>query len=491
MVANVTDERLRAQQQMEALKQEKEQLRGEMEELKGAAKKPWVFDKKLAYVSYDAGNSSLGGWLHAQHADHLNASSPPGSAHANSSGMRLGTNGQARAWAKKAISWMVPSKKPANDTRANASSWLWWWRNAQEVNASSGSSAGSSNASSFNSSIAPTPTPGSQGLQGVGASPVGPAPLPHNDTVARVLHHNDAHGRRSSGKQSRMSKMDMSKPRKVLEQELLRTMHAPIHSLYGDHPSVAVEWSGIVGTPSPPPPDSAAGDGLREWSERLLRKRDACLRTQKTGVFWHYHSRKCGGTSLRHLLEQSAKFYKAPYWESEGRSVMGELLEMPGVLSAISLRHPIERIVSLYWYEHVGWWHSIKKDKSQLRNFTDWVDEWRDESAWKTRFMHLFPKAVYVEVENYFVKALIGWTGPGKVGEADLEAAKLRLASFDFVLVSELMSEQGTDDLIRLSVLLCVAAYLTRTLMAESDSPRTCAGHQLPTEEWPAQLDRT
>lgn len=39
------------------------------------------------------------------------------------------------------------------------------------------------------------------------------------------------------------------------------------------------------------------------------------------------------------------------------------------------------------------------------------VDEWRDESAWKTRFMHLFPKAVYVEVENYFVKALIGWTG--------------------------------------------------------------------------------
>ena len=247
-----------------------------------------------------------------------------------------------------------------------------WWRNAQEVNASSGSSAGSSNASSFNSSIAPTPTPGSQGLQGVGASPVGPAPLPHNDTVARVLHHNDAHGRRSSGKQSRMSKMDMSKPRKVLEQELLRTMHAPIHSLYGDHPSVAVEWSGIVGTPSPPPPDSAAGDGLREWSERLLRKRDACLRTQKTGVFWHYHSRKCGGTSLRHLLEQSAKFYKAPYWESEGRSVMGELLEMPGVLSAISLRHPIERIVSLYWYEHVGWWHSIKKDKSQLRNFTDW-----------------------------------------------------------------------------------------------------------------------
>ena len=74
---------------MEALKQEKEQLRGEMEELKGAAKKPWVFDKKLAYVSYDAGNSSLGGWLHAQHADQLNASSPPGSAHANSRSPRL------------------------------------------------------------------------------------------------------------------------------------------------------------------------------------------------------------------------------------------------------------------------------------------------------------------------------------------------------------------------------------------------------------------
>ena len=55
--------------------------------------------------------------------------------------------------------------------------------------------------------------------------------------------------------------------------------------------------------------------------------------------------------------------------------------------------------------------HFIIKDASQVRNITDWIDEWRDDSPWKKRFMHLFPKSVYVEVENYFVKALIGWTG--------------------------------------------------------------------------------
>ena len=34
---------------------------------------------------------------------------------------------------------------------------------------------------------------------------------------------------------------------------------------------------------------------------------------------------------------------------------------MGGVTSAILLRHPVDRIASLYWYEHVGWWHSIVK----------------------------------------------------------------------------------------------------------------------------------
>ena len=82
-----------ARQQIEALKQEKAQLSGEMQRLKGA-KNSWVskvFDKRSAYVaySYDAGNSSLGGWLHAQPADENNASSAPGSAHGNSRSPRL------------------------------------------------------------------------------------------------------------------------------------------------------------------------------------------------------------------------------------------------------------------------------------------------------------------------------------------------------------------------------------------------------------------
>jgi hypothetical protein len=80
-VANLTAEIARLQgQEMEALslRNEKEQLRAEIERLK---KKPWVLDKNLFY---DAGNSSLGGWLHSLHTEHKNSSSPPRSGNSRS-----------------------------------------------------------------------------------------------------------------------------------------------------------------------------------------------------------------------------------------------------------------------------------------------------------------------------------------------------------------------------------------------------------------------
>jgi hypothetical protein len=80
-VANLTAEIARLKgQEMEALslRNEKEQLKAEIERLK---KKPWVLDKNMFY---DAGNSSLGGWLHGLHSEHNNASSPPRSRNSRS-----------------------------------------------------------------------------------------------------------------------------------------------------------------------------------------------------------------------------------------------------------------------------------------------------------------------------------------------------------------------------------------------------------------------
>ena len=73
--------------------------------------------------------------------------------------------------------------------------------------------------------------------------------------------------------------------------------------------------------PQTVPHDPSAGLGLSTWAARLRLKRDACLRVQKSGALWLYHNRKCGGTSVRAMLEKTAAFYSVPFWESEGRSI--------------------------------------------------------------------------------------------------------------------------------------------------------------------------
>jgi len=74
--------------------------------------------------------------------------------------------------------------------------------------------------------------------------------------------------------------------------------------------------------PQTVPHDPSAGLGLSAWAARLRLKRDACLRVQKSGALWLYHNRKCGGTSVRAMLEKTAAFYSVPFWESEGRSIL-------------------------------------------------------------------------------------------------------------------------------------------------------------------------
>lgn len=198
----------------------------------------------------------------------------------------------------------------------------------------------------------------------------------------------------------------------------------------------------------------------RKWLRRVAAKRE-CLGAGKGGVYM-YHSRKAAGTTLRVALQAAAKSLKVPFWETEGISLpdeVGEFLVTKGVLTATTLRPPIERVMSLYWYEHVAWWNrpmgNMKVVPTELpkqtRNLSSWIDTWRDDagggvlvqpkmadslSSFKTKYVWKNPFTVYVEVENYYVKWLSGWKGPGQVGEADWEKAKNRLLEFDVVLFS-------------------------------------------------------
>lgn len=190
------------------------------------------------------------------------------------------------------------------------------------------------------------------------------------------------------------------------------------------------------------PPQSPSEKPLAEdnrWLEKVALKIN-CLK-QRRGSTFFYHTRKAGGTTIHDWLRSLSSQWRVPYYELEGKSLNPRLLLEPGVLSVTSLRDPIDRILSLYWYEHVSWWYDVKDEPQNCRTLAQWVDGWRDGSTWKAHFVKQNPGTVYIEVENYYVKSLIGWDGSAPIGEADLERAKSILSEdFDFVLFTEDMA---------------------------------------------------
>ena len=74
---------------------------------------------------------------------------------------------------------------------------------------------------------------------------------------------------------------------------------------------------------------------------------------------------------------------------------------------------------------------------------------WRDQSDWKKNFTHNNPGNVYIEVENYYVKALTGWKGNTSITVNDLIKAKRILRDFDIVLISELMNHGIQNNFIK------------------------------------------
>jgi hypothetical protein len=178
------------------------------------------------------------------------------------------------------------------------------------------------------------------------------------------------------------------------------------------------------------------------WASQLRYKLQCLHGSLRSGGIFLYHMRKAAGTTIRDMLVGASRTWRIPFYETEGKSLNKGFLE-ENLILVTSLRDPIERIFSLYWYEHVGWFDGVLKQTNKCKSLKSWVDGWRDGSQWKNEFIIKNPGSVYVEIENYYVKALSGWIGPAPVGEAEYNIAIEVLDRFDIVFVTEWISQEA------------------------------------------------
>lgn len=187
----------------------------------------------------------------------------------------------------------------------------------------------------------------------------------------------------------------------------------------------------------------------QRWRTQLLSKLKRIRKPSSLGGIFLYHMRKAAGTTVRDLLIAASGRWDTSFYESEGRSLNKLFLDQ-NVLLVTSLRDPIKRIYSLYWYEHVGWFDGVLHETEKCKSFLTWIEGWRDGSEWKNNFMLKNPRSVYIEIENYYVKALSGWIGPAPVGEMEFRMAISALDRFDLVFVTEWMDRMDQKEAMNL-----------------------------------------
>jgi hypothetical protein len=186
------------------------------------------------------------------------------------------------------------------------------------------------------------------------------------------------------------------------------------------------------------------------WKENTYSKL-VCLKNKKA-AFYLYHVRKAAGTTIRDMMKLISFRSRVPFYESEGMVLHQPFLEMKQLFTIISFRDPISRIISLYWYEHVSWFHSIVKKPEKIKSMEAWIDAWKDRSPYKSSILEKFPANNYVEISNYYVKLLIGYNyktdGVRPLTREDLEKAKEILRKFDLIFISEWMNDEEENNLL-------------------------------------------
>ena len=177
---------------------------------------------------------------------------------------------------------------------------------------------------------------------------------------------------------------------------------------------------------------------VNAWLQRFRQKAN-CIKGVGHGVIYLYHARKTAGSSLGNALKQIAGRSGVKYLDTEG-IVVDECAFSQNVLSAIAIRNPIDRIFSLYWYEHVDFFYSIKKEPDRAKSFEVWMNAWLDGSQWKNKIKREYPYENYVEIENYYVKSLISWKGSEnrRINYDDfVRACQVLESKFEIVFITE------------------------------------------------------
>lgn len=126
------------------------------------------------------------------------------------------------------------------------------------------------------------------------------------------------------------------------------------------------------------------------WRQKLLPKID-CIKTH-CGLYFYYHMRKAAGTTITQVLQlNSIRLKTVKLLPAEGLPLDHRFLNQNGIITHVSFRNPVDRIISLYWYEHVLYYHKVQKKPGKASTLRAWVNHWSDSNPWVR----------YIDISNY------------------------------------------------------------------------------------------
>ena len=194
-------------------------------------------------------------------------------------------------------------------------------------------------------------------------------------------------------------------------------------------------------------------------SREEMTRAQACFRQSK-GYGYLLHMRKAGGSTLRGYLSSVVEKERDHLiYVSEGPTFNVSCFQDQGELVMItSLRHPMARIMSSYWYE--GRYDSkpaylvpgtssvmaaavanqTEIEATLPASFPAWVRFVRRNDYLRWNWMST--RWVWYSVDSYYIQTLTNRyrkNTRGNVGRRDFELAKRVLASFDVVSITEWM----------------------------------------------------
>ena len=227
------------------------------------------------------------------------------------------------------------------------------------------------------------------------------------------------------------------------------------------------------------PPDHALSFTSPFRSEEDKTLSQACVRSGKGGIYLK-HFRKAGGTSVATIMGKNAcrrrkerKQNFIPVYSSElpyFNHTHSFGAYAPSMVFLTSLRDPIERIISLYWFE--GRWPRIcgndcedKREKTNgtaVADFAEWIERVHNQEDYPDRRLGLTYHnncGQWQSVENYYIRQLLGvdrkimkdkkvaWHDDNghfnnvTITRDHLEKAKRVLAAFDLVVDIEALGK--------------------------------------------------